>query len=75
MRVPAKLNHTNFIYRSSILLDDYTYYSRNEYDWLSDYHGHSFLIEKDKKNKIKHISHVRFYSYTDVWLLALKVFW
>ena len=33
-----------------------------------------FYIEKDKKKKIKHISYVGLYLFTDVWLLALKVF-
>ena len=27
----AKINHTNFIFTKRILLDDFTYYSRDEY--------------------------------------------
>ena len=33
----------------------------------------AFFIEKDKRHKIKHISHAGLCLFTDVWLLALKV--
>ena len=36
------------------------------------HHGGLFFIEKDKRNNIKRISHVRLCLFTDACLLALK---
>ena len=56
---------------------DYTYYSRNEYHWLSVQFNimvSLISLKKDKRNKIKQISHVGLCLVTDVWILDLKVF-
>ena len=57
----AKINHTNFICTKHILLDDYTYYSRDNYHCGIKFNLTSwslYLTDKESWSYKRYISHI-----------------